>query len=231
MKLNTPPTCIKSLMIFALYLMLISCTAQPSQENMKQELILGNEHFLENPKEWKDKNIGFVGNHTSLINGVHFVDTLISKGFKITRLYSPEHGFRGQGDAGEKIDHGIDKKTGLPIVSLYGSNKKPNKKQLEGIDVIFFDIQDVGVRYYTYTSTLHYVMEAAAEQGIPVVVFDRPNPNGHYVDGPVLKKEYASFVGMHPVPIVHGMTIGEYANMINEEGWLNQKIKVDLNVV
>lgn len=218
-------------MIFALYLMLISCTAQPSQENMKQELILGNEHFLENPKEWKDKNIGFVGNHTSLINGVHFVDTLISKGFKITRLYSPEHGFRGQGDAGEKIDHGIDKKTGLPIVSLYGSNKKPNKKQLEGIDVIFFDIQDVGVRYYTYTSTLHYVMEAAAEQGIPVVVFDRPNPNGHYVDGPVLKKEYASFVGMHPVPIVHGMTIGEYANMINEEGWLNQKIKVDLNVV
>lgn len=231
MKLNPPPTSIKFLSIIALILMLTSCKAQQSQETMNENVVLGNERFLEYHAEWKNKRIGFVGNHTSLMNGVHFVDTLIKEGFQIKRLFSPEHGFRGEGDAGEKIDHSIDKKTGLPIVSLYGKNKKPSQKQLEGIDIIFFDIQDVGVRYYTYTSTLHYVMEAAAEHGIPVVVFDRPNPNGHYVDGPVLMKDYASFVGMHPVPIVHGMTIGEYANMVNEEGWLSEEIKVDLSVV
>lgn len=177
------------------------------------------------------KTVGVVANQTSLREGVHLVDFLLENGITIKRVFAPEHGFRGKADAGEKVEDGKDAKTGLPIISLYGKNKKPSQEMLDSLDVIVFDIQDVGVRFYTYISTLTYVMEAAAEKEIPVIVLDRPNPNGHYVDGPVLKPEFKSFVGMHPVPVVYGLTIGEYGYMVNEEGWLAGGLKCDYTVI
>ncbi|MDG1331054.1 MAG: DUF1343 domain-containing protein [Crocinitomicaceae bacterium] len=179
----------------------------------------------------QDKKVGIVGNQSSLIGETHLVDSLLSLEINVMKVFSPEHGFRGKADAGEFISSEKDQKTGLPIVSLYGKNKKPTQEQLKGLDVVLFDIQDVGVRFYTYISTLHYVMEACAEANIPVIVLDRPNPNGHYVDGPVLDMRYKSFVGMHPVPIVYGMTIGEYGKMINGEGWLEGDLVCDYSVV
>jgi len=179
----------------------------------------------------KNKSVGIVGNQSSLVDGVHLVDTLLHAGVKVMRVFSPEHGFRGDADAGEYISNQQDKKTGLSIVSLYGKNKKPTVSQLAGIDVLLFDIQDVGVRFYTYISTLHYMMEACAENDIALIILDRPNPNGHYVDGPILELAFKSFVGMHPVPIVHGMTIAEYAQMINGEKWLTDEVQCDLTVV
>ncbi|MGL5682686.1 MAG: exo-beta-N-acetylmuramidase NamZ family protein [Marinifilaceae bacterium] len=178
-----------------------------------------------------NKKVGVVANHTSMINNMHAVDFLLSKSVNVTKLYCPEHGFRGDADAGETIKDGKDARTGLPIISLYGKKKKPQLEDLKGVEVMIFDIQDVGVRFYTYISTLHYIMEACAEAGIPVVVMDRPNPHAHYVDGPVLQSNQRSFVGMHKVPIVYGMTIGEYANMINSEGWLANGIKNNLTVI
>lgn len=164
------------------------------------------------------KQVGIVANHTSVVDGVHLVDTLISQGVKVKTIFCPEHGFRGKAEAGAHIKDGVDSKTGLPIVSLYGKNKKPTISQLQGIEVMIFDLQDVGCRFYTYISTLHYVMEACVEEGIPLVVLDRPNPNGGYVDGPVLDSSLVSFVGMRPgTPIVYGMTMGEYAMMIDQE--------------
>jgi uncharacterized protein YbbC (DUF1343 family) len=181
------------------------------------------------------KNIAVVANQTSIIehkNGyTHLVDSLLKHQIKIKTVFSPEHGFRGKADAGEHVANGIDKKTDLPLISLYGKNKKPSAEQLKDIDIVLFDIQDVGVRFYTYISTLHYVMEACAEQGIKIIVLDRPNPNGYYIDGPVLEKAHTSFVGMHSVPIVYGMTIGEYAQMIQGESWLNTIKKCDLTVI
>ena len=177
------------------------------------------------------KRVGVVGNQTSIIGETHLVDSLLSLGVDIRKIYTPEHGFRGKADAGAKVNSGKDEKTGLPIVSLYGKNKKPTSEMLQGVDVILFDLQDVGVRFYTYISTMSYVMEAAAENGLPVIVLDRPNPNGFYVDGPVLKTENKSFVGMHQVPVVYGMTIGEYAMMVNGEGWLKGGINCDLTVI
>ena len=189
----------------------------------------------------KGKNIAVVANQTSVIEKkekrkkkrefVHLVDSLLSLNIRVKKVFAPEHGFRGKADAGELIKDGFDTKTGLPILSLHGKNKKPRAEQLKGIDVIVFDIQDVGVRFYTYISSLHYVMEAAAENGIPVIVLDRPNPNGHYIDGPILEMKHKSFLGMHPVPVVYGMTIGEYGQMINGEKWLKNGIKVDLTVI
>ena len=184
----------------------------------------------------KNKEIVVVSNPTSVIfnkkrKAIHLVDTLLSHQINIKKVFAPEHGFRGTADAGEVIKDGIDIKSGLPIVSLYGKNKKPSKKMLEGIDLIVFDIQDVGARFYTYISTLHYVMEACAEANIPVMILDRPNPNGHYVDGPVLDLKHKSFVGLHPIPIVHGMTIGEYAQMINGEKWLANGIQCNLTII
>ena len=177
------------------------------------------------------KRIAVVGNQTSMVKGVHLVDTLLSLKLNVVKVFSPEHGFRGDVDAGEKVLHSIDEKTGIPLVSLYGNNKKPSAQQLEDVDIVIYDIQDVGVRFYTFISTLHYVMEACAENNKQLVVLDRPNPNGHYIDGPILEKEYKSFVGMHPVPIVYGMTIGEYAMMINGESWLNNGIRCNLWVI
>lgn len=183
------------------------------------------------------KRVGIVANQTSVIfnsnNEVlsHLVDSLVSLKVTVTKVFAPEHGFRGTADAGEVVKDGVDTKTGIPIISLYGKNKKPSPEQLDGLDIIVFDIQDVGARFYTYISSLHYVMEACAEQNIPVLIFDRPNPNGHYIDGPILEVEHKSFVGMHPIPVVHGMTIGEYAQMINGEKWLANDIRCDINVI
>jgi len=191
-----------------------------------QELVLAAErtnlylHHLEN------KKVGVVGNQTSMIANTHLVDSLLSLGIDIVKVFSPEHGFRGKADAGAIIKDGIDSITGIPIISLYGKNKKPKDEQLQGIDILVFDIQDVGVRFYTYISTLHYIMESAAESNIKVIVLDRPNPNGHYVDGPILDTAFQSFVGMHPIPIAHAMTIGEYAKMINGENWITTKCEL-----
>ena len=177
-------------------------------------------------------NVAVVANQTSLVGNTHLVDTLLSQGVRVTMIFCPEHGFRGTVAAGAKVSDSKDPQTGLPIISLYGKNKKPTAKQMEDVDVVLFDLQDVGCRFYTYLSTLHYVMEACAERDIPLVVLDRPNPNGHYIDGPVLDtSKYRSFVGMHPVPIVYGMTIGEYACMINGEHWLAGGLECNLTVV
>ena len=183
----------------------------------------------------KEKKVGIVAHQASVIssakNTIHLVDLLRKKNISIQKIFAPEHGFRGTADAGEKIENQIDSKTQLPIISLYGKNRKPSKEQLKGIEIMVFDLQDVGVRFYTYLSTLHNVMEACAENNIPLIVLDRPNPNAHYIDGPVLNLEHKSFVGMHPVPIVYGMTIGEYAQMINGEKWLANSIKCDLTII
>jgi uncharacterized protein YbbC (DUF1343 family) len=179
----------------------------------------------------KDKRIAVVGNQTSAINKVHLVDTLLNLNLNVVKVFAPEHGFRGQADAGEKVHSTVDEKTGLPLISLYGNNKKPSEEQLADVDIVIYDIQDVGVRFYTYISTLHYVMEACAEFGKQVVVLDRPNPNGHYIDGPIREAQHRSFVGMHPVPIVYGMTIGEYAMMINGERWLKDSTICNLWVI
>ena len=190
----------------------------------------------------KGKSVGVVANQTSAIlkdidspsleaSAVHLVDSLLSLGINVQKVFAPEHGFRGDVDAGEHVKDGKDTKTGLPLISLYGKNKKPSTEQLKGLDIVVFDIQDVGVRFYTYISTLHHVMEACAEAGIAVMVLDRPNPNGHYVDGPTLEIENQSFLGMHPIPLVHGMTIGEYAQMINGEKWLKNGMQCTLKII
>lgn len=198
---------------------------------VEYEIAPGAENIASYLNDLKDKRVGLVVNQTSLLKDVHLVDSLLKLNISISKIFAPEHGFRGEADAGEKVDDGIDSKTNIPLVSLYGNNKKPTKEQVIDLDVIVFDIQDVGARFYTYISTLHYVMEAAAENDIAVIVLDRPNPNGHYVDGPVLEEKYKSFVGMHPVPVIYGMTIGEYAQMINGENWMENGIQANLKVV
>jgi len=219
---------------------LSSCSAQNKAKDKTQSSIsvqknqplkVAAENISQYIDSLKGKRIAVSANQTSMIDNVHLIDSLLSLGVDIKKIFGPEHGFRGKADAGEKVSSHQDSKTGLPIVSLYGRNKKPEKKYLEDVDIVLFDIQDVGVRFYTYISTLHYIMEACAEQGVKVIVLDRPNPNGHYIDGPVLEKEHESFVGIHPVPIVHGLTIGEFALMINGEGWLKDGIKCNLQVV
>nr|WP_245558480.1 DUF1343 domain-containing protein [Fulvivirga imtechensis] len=202
-----------------------------SQPEDPQLLLTGAEQTNEYLPMLKGKKIGMVVNHTSVIGKTHLVDSLLSLDIRIQKVFAPEHGFRGDADAGEKVKDGIDIATQLPIISLYGNNKKPSVEQLQGIDLVIFDIQDVGTRFYTYISTMHYVMEACAENDIKMLILDRPNPNGMYVDGPVLKPEFQSFVGLHPIPILHGLTVGELAQMINGEGWLNNSIKCDLKVI
>ena len=180
------------------------------------------------------KRIALVANHTSVVGKRHLVDTLLGSGIEkdqIIKVFAPEHGFRGDHAAGVQIDDGTDRQTGIPVASLYGSHKKPEPEELAGIEVMLFDLQDVGARFYTYISTLHYVMEACAENGIPLILLDRPNPNGGYVDGPVLDTAFKSFVGMHPIPVVYGLTIGELAGMINGEGWLSKGVQCELTVI
>ncbi len=179
----------------------------------------------------KNKRVAMVVNQTSTIYNVHIVDSLLHLGINIKKIFCPEHGFRGNMDAGENIQTSIDSTTKIPLISLYGKHKKPDTSDLKDIDIVVFDIQDVGVRFYTYLSTLHFVMEACAENNVQLLVLDRPNPNGYYIDGPIMKSSQYSFIGMHPVPIVYGMTIGEYAKMINGEGWLANKGKCRLQVI
>ena len=177
------------------------------------------------------KSIAVVANQTSMVGQTHLVDNLLSIGINIRVIFSPEHGFRNMADAGERIENGKDPQTGISLISLYGSHLKPTADDLAGIDVVIFDIQDVGARFYTYISTLHYILESCAENHVKCLVLDRPNPNGFYFDGNILDTAHSSFVGMHPVPIVHGMTVGEYAQMINGEGWLKNSVKCDLTVI
>jgi len=179
----------------------------------------------------RNKRAALVVNNTSLVGKTHLADTLRASGITIKKVFAPEHGFRGAAADGEKIEDGIDRKTGIPIVSLYGNNRKPTAEQLADVDVVIFDIQDVGTRFFTYISTMHYVMEACAGQGKKMIILDRPNPNGNYVDGPVRVSSLQSFVGMHPIPIVHGLTVGELAQMINGEGWLEKGLKCDVEII
>lgn len=212
----------------------LQCTAQSPDAPptpTAQPLQLGAAQLDAYLPRLQGQRVAMVVNPTSRIGNTHLVDTLLARGVAVERLFAPEHGFRGDADAGEAIKDGRDTRTGLPIISLYGKHKKPTEADLRGIDWVIFDIQDVGARFYTYISTLHYVMEACAEWGVRVLVLDRPNPNGHYVDGPVLEMAHRSFVGMHPVPVVHGMTVGEYARMIQGEGWLDAPDTCALTVV
>ncbi len=221
-----------------------------SYEN--QVIRVGAENYKTYLSLFGNKKIGIVTNQTGIviepqyiintalptpkdkitsIDTLSIVDLLLYNNVNIQKIFAPEHGFRGTADAGELIKDGKDTKTGLPIISLYGNNKKPTKEQLSGIDIMVFDLQDVGARFYTYISSLHYLMEACAENNIPLIVLDRPNPNGNIIDGPTLEMEHKSFVGMHPIPVLHGMTIGEYAQMINGEKWLKNGIQCDLTII
>ncbi|WP_161971682.1 exo-beta-N-acetylmuramidase NamZ family protein [Flavobacterium silvisoli] len=237
----------KNTVLFSV-LLLLSCGVSQKSESRKQqgdvekettknltpttEIKTGADNYEAYLPILKNKKVGIVTNQTGILSDkTHVVDFLLEKKISLQKIYAPEHGFRGTADAGELIKDGKDSKTGLPIISLYGDNKKPKPEHLAGIDVMLFDLQDVGARFYTYISSLHYIMEACAENNISLIVLDRPNPNGSIVDGPVLEKEYTSFVGMHPIPVLHGMTIGEYAQMINGEKWLKNGIQCQLTVI
>ena len=208
------------LIIFLLFPILVSAQIKTGAERTEVYI----------PK-LQNKRVAICGNQTSKIGDVHLIDTLFRLNINLVSIFAPEHGFRGDAEAGAHIKSGIDSKTGIPVVSLYGNNKKPTKEQMQNIDILVFDIQDVGCRFYTYISTLHYIMEAAAENHVKVMILDRPNPNGYFVDGPVLEEKFKSFVGMHPIPVVHGMTIGEYGLMINGEKWLKDSLQCDLEVI
>jgi uncharacterized protein YbbC (DUF1343 family) len=195
-----------------------------------QQLLPGAARWAAYQDLLEGKRVGVIAHQSSLVDSLHLIDFLLEKGVNVQKVFAPEHGFRGKQAAGAKIADGKDVRTGLPIVSLYGKNRRPTAYQLNGIDLMLFDLQDVGTRFYTYISTMSLAMDACAEAGIPFVVLDRPNPNGHYVDGPVLEPEFRSFVGMHEVPVVHGMTVGEYAIMVNAEGWLPEEREAQLTV-
>ena len=222
---------------FLFYSPSYSATIQPDKNVISAEINntvikTGADNYEKYLPLLKDKKVGIVTNQTGILsNKTHVVDFLLEKKIAIQTIFAPEHGFRGTADAGEHIVDGKDPKTGLPIISLYGDNKKPKPAQLSGIDVMIFDLQDVGARFYTYISSLHYVMEACAENNVPLIVLDRPNPNGSIVDGPLLEKEFTSFVGMHPIPLLHGMTIGEYAQMVNGEKWLKEGAQCKLTII
>jgi len=219
---------------FLTYFLAFLGTLSISQFSLGQSLLTGSERPDLYLPLLKGKKVGLVGNQTSIMpqsQNKHVVDFLLENGVEMKKVFVPEHGFRGTADAGEKVDNSIDQKTGLPIVSLYGNNKKPSADQIKDLDVVIFDLQDVGTRFFTYISTMHYVMEACAEQGKKVIIFDRPNPNGSYIDGPMLKPGFESFVGMHNIPIVHGLTVGELAKMINGEKWLKGGLTIDLEII
>ncbi len=211
---------ITSLFLFALAFP-IAANAQLNRQEKK--VITGADRVEVYLPFLKEKRVGVFANHTSMVAKTHLVDTLLSLGIKVVKIFGPEHGFRGKADAGETVSDGTDQKTGIPVISLYGNHKKPTKAELKDLDVLVFDIQDVGVRFYTYISSLQYFLEAALENHKPLMILDRPNPNGFYVDGPVLDTAYRSFIGMQPVPVVYGLTIGEYALMLTGENLLSDE--------
>jgi uncharacterized protein YbbC (DUF1343 family) len=219
----------KNLIILSFLIVMagVACSADRKNDTLQTGAALTQEYL----PLIQGKTVAVVANQTSLIGGVHLVDTLLSLDVDIRLIFAPEHGFRDLADAGAVITSGTDPVTGINVISLYGRKKKPLPEDLEGIDAVIYDIQDVGTRFYTYLTTMCYVMEACAENGKSFIILDRPNPNGYYVDGPVLDTAYRSFVGIHPVPVVHGMTLGEYAGMVNGEGWLAGGISCDLKVI
>ena len=227
--------------IFFLVLLCLSCSAQERTisalertQRDRERIIPGAERTADYLPLISGKALGIVANPTSVIGSTHLIDSLASleaDQMKLWKVFSPEHGFRGDAEYGETVQDGVDTRTGLPVISLYGANRKPSSDELADIDVVVFDIQDVGVRFYTYISTLFYVMQACAENDRELILLDRPNPNGFYVDGPLLDTAFSSFVGLHPVPVVYGMTIGEYAGMINGEGWLGEGLVCRLKVI
>ena len=215
----------KHILSIALFATFLSCQSQISTQGTQPDsrIETGADQTEQYMELLKGKRVGIVANQTSQIGQRHLVDTLLARGINITTVFAPEHGFRGEAGAGEHIRDGKDPKTGIPVLSLYGKTKKPTAEMLSAVDLLVFDIQDVGARFYTYISTLHYVMESAGENKIPVIVLDRPNPNGFYIDGPVREEKFRSFVGMHPIPIIHGLTVGELSKMIIGENWIDQK--------
>ncbi len=222
-------------LIAIIFILNYSCTV--AQNFNTKKIITGANQVEQYLPLLKGKKIAIVANQTSVIfkdyknNYTHLVDSLLSHQVEIVKVFAPEHGFRGKADAGEHVSNDTDTKTGLPLISLYGKNRKPQAKFLNDVDVVLFDIQDVGVRFYTYISTMTHVMEACAELNIPVIILDRPNPNGHYIDGPTLEMKHKSFLGMHPIPLVYGMTIGEYAKMVNGEKWMKDGIQCEITVI
>jgi len=215
--------------LFFIFSAIFIPSVQANEAN--NSLVVGAQQYAKFLPQLKNKRVGLVVNQTSTIGQTHLVDALLAKSINITKIFAPEHGFRGDHDAGAHVKNAVDSKTGIPLISIYGKNKKPSQAALADVDVIIFDIQDVGVRFYTYISSMHYMMEAAAEQGIEFLVLDRPNPNIAYVDGPILEPEFKSFVGMHPIPVLHGMTVGELAKMIKGEGWINKAPDLKLTVI
>lgn len=209
------------LFITLIVLSAVGCAQPPTRQMTRKAVVTGADRMEVWLPLLKGKSVAVFANQTSVINNTHLVDTLLKSGIKIVKIFGPEHGFRGVADAGEHVNNSVDKKTGIPVISLYGDHKKPTSADFEGVDVLVFDIQDVGVRFYTYISSLQYIIEAALENHKPLMILDRPNPNGFYVDGPVLDTNFKSFIGMQPVPIVYGMTIGEYALMLTGENWLS----------
>ncbi|HEX5170009.1 MAG TPA: DUF1343 domain-containing protein [Cyclobacteriaceae bacterium] len=194
-------------------------------------VIVGAEQLSLLLPKLNDKRVALVVNNTAVVGKKHLADTLKDLGVNLKKILAPEHGFRGNADAGEHVNDSVDQKLGIPIVSIYGKSRKPSAKQLEDVDIIIFDIQDVGVRFFTYTSTMHYLMEACAENNKKLIILDRPNPNGSYIDGPVLEPEFKSFLGLNPLPLVHGLTVGELAQMINGEGWLEDGKPCALEII
>lgn len=213
---------------------LYACSQNTNYNNeiqAKKDIIVGAERMHLYLPRLQDKRIAVIANPSSLVHNTHLIDTLLSSGVKVIKVMSPEHGFRGDASPGKYIRNSIDSRTGLPIISLYGNHRKPTEEDLQDIDIVLFDLQDVGTRFYTYLSTLHLCMEACAENNKELIILDRPNPNGYYVDGPILEPKYKSFVGMDPIPIVHGMTLGEYAQMLNGEQWLSDSLICNINIV
>ncbi|MFB6318651.1 exo-beta-N-acetylmuramidase NamZ domain-containing protein [Saccharicrinis sp. FJH54] len=226
---NNPFRELKNIIITTMLLLLFPFVSSCRDQQM--EIRPGACQTLEYLPLLQGKSVALVVNHTSLIDQTHLADSLLDLDINIIQIFSPEHGFRGNEDAGALVKDGVDPRTGLTVVSLYGSHKKPQPEDLENIDIVVFDLQDVGVRFFTYISTLYYVMEACAENDIPIIVLDRPNPNGDYVAGAVLDMDLKSFVGILPLPVVYGLTMGELAGMINGEGWLKDNLQCDLRVI
>lgn len=206
-------------------------STKSNQDEKQEPIITGAEQSGQYLKLLKDKKVGLVVNQSSLIGDKHLLDFLLENKIQVQKIFAPEHGFRGNADRGAHIADGVDKKTGLPIVSMYGKNRRPTDEQMQGLDIMIFDIQDAGARFFTYISSMNEVMEACAKHNIPLLILDRPNPLGDYVDGPVRQEGFKSFVGIHPIPIVHGLTVGELAQMINGEKWLEEGRQCKITII